>query len=54
MDTISSVKAIKTFFEQDGGAKVSVSELKELDPSERKELGLMCAEALGKEIEKKL
>ena len=51
MNTITSVKAIKTFFEKDGGRKVSVSELKALSPTERKELGILAAQALGLELE---
>jgi hypothetical protein len=50
MEKISNVKAIKEFFESDGGAPVKMPELRELSPSERAELGRLCAEALGKEI----
>jgi hypothetical protein len=49
MEKISNVKAIKEFFEADGDAPVKMPELREL-PSERAELGWLCAEALGKEI----
>lgn len=50
MEKISNVKAIKEFFEADGGAPVKMPELRELTPTERAELGRLCAEALGKEI----
>jgi hypothetical protein len=51
MEKTTNVKAIKEFFEADGGRKVTMSEMRELSTSERNELGQMCAEALGKEIE---
>jgi len=50
MDTMTSVKAIKTFFELDGGAKVAVAEMKELSAEDRKELGLLCAAELKVEV----
>ncbi len=50
-DKIKGVIAIKEFFEKDGGRKISVSELKELSPEDRRELGKLSAEALGKELE---
>jgi hypothetical protein len=50
MEKISNVKAIKEFFESDGGAPVKMPELRELSAAERSELGRLCAEALGKEI----
>jgi hypothetical protein len=51
METISNVKAIKEFFELDGGRKVTMSEMRQLSTEERRELGRLCAEALGKAIE---
>jgi len=51
MEKTTNVKAIKEFFEADGGRKVTMSEMRELSTKERGELGRMCAEALGKEIE---
>jgi len=36
---ISNVKAIKNFFEAEGGSKVSMKELKELSETDREELG---------------
>lgn len=50
-EKITAVKAIKTFFEKDDGRKVEVRELKDLSPQERKELGEMCATALGMKLE---
>lgn len=50
MEKISNVKAIKEFFEANDGRPVTMSEMRELTPVERAELGRMCAEALGKEI----
>jgi hypothetical protein len=43
----SNVEAIKTFFEADGGRKVTMAEFKELSQDERAELGRLCKEALG-------
>jgi hypothetical protein len=50
MEKISNVKAIKEFFEADGGVPVTMAEMRALAPAERAELGRLCAEALGKEI----
>ena len=41
---ISNVKAIKNFFEADGGSKVSMKELKELSDADRVELGTAIKE----------
>ena len=48
---MSIVKAIKTFFETDGGRKVEISEFKALSADEKLELATMCAAALGVELE---
>jgi hypothetical protein len=47
MEKISNAKAVKEFFEADGGAPVKMPEL---STAKRSELGQLCAEALGKEI----
>lgn len=47
---LTRTAAIKRFFEDDGGRKVTVDELKKLSPEDRQELGTMCAQALGAEI----
>ncbi len=45
------IEAIKTFFEQDGGRKVTMDELKALSTDSRQELGVLSAQALGVELE---
>ena len=50
MEQISPVKAIREFFEADGGRKLAVRELKDLPRDDRLELAEMCAEALGKDL----
>ena len=44
---MTNIKAIKTFFEADGGKKIEMAECKALSKEERNELGAMCCEALG-------
>lgn len=51
MEKISKIKAIKLFFEADGGRKVTMEELKELNNEERREIGRMCADELGVELD---
>ena len=48
--TMNNIEAIKTYFEADGGRKVTMTELKELTAADRAELGKLCAEKLGAEI----
>jgi hypothetical protein len=52
MEKMTNLKAIREFFEADGGRKITMSEMRELSTSERNELGQLCAKALGKEIVK--
>ena len=47
---MSAVQAIKVFFEKDGGRKIEMSELKELAPEQRAEVGALCCAALGVEL----
>lgn len=48
MEKISTIKAIKTFFESGTyGRKVTISELKQLTIEERQELGKLAAAELG-------
>lgn len=51
MDKMSPAKAIKVFFEADGGRKLGFDEMKALTGEERRELALLCAKELGVEIE---
>ena len=51
---MNPVKAIKTYMEQDGGPKVSMDEFKALSSDERRELGQLCADALGVELDTSL
>lgn len=44
---MTRVQAIKTFFESDGGRRVSMDEMKALTPEDRKELAELAAEKLG-------
>lgn len=44
---MTAIPAIKGFMEKDGCRKCGMDELKALSGDERKELGKMCAEALG-------
>ena len=50
---MSNIEAIKTFFEKDGGRKVTMEELKTLTPFERSELAKLCAAQLGVELDSK-
>ena len=47
METMSPLKAIRTFFEADGARKLSLDELKALTSEDRAELGKLAAEKLG-------
>jgi hypothetical protein len=49
-EKVTTVKAIKTFFEADGGRKVTTKEFMALDKPDRMELALLCAAELGVEI----
>lgn len=51
MEKLSRIKIIKTFFEADGGRKVTFEELKALSLSQRTELSRLAAAELGVEIE---
>lgn len=44
----SNVTAIKTFFEADGGRKVSMQEMKDLSADERAQLGDLIREYYSK------
>lgn len=56
MATKGNVTLIKSYFERadaqapEGGRKFEMSELKELPPEARAELGALCAVELGEEI----
>jgi hypothetical protein len=52
-EVIGRVKAIKLFFEADGGRKVTVPELKSLTEQDRQELAELCAAELGKKLQEK-
>ena len=53
MEKTTNIGAIREFFgEGRHGRKVEMSEMKDLSQEERKELGALCAEELGREIEK--
>lgn len=47
---MTNVQAIKAFFEQDGSRRITMDELKALSPTERQDLGQLCALALGVEL----
>ena len=47
---MNRIKAIKTFFEADGGRKLDMNELKALSKDDRIALGNMAAQQLGVEI----
>jgi len=49
-EKMSRIKAIKTFFEKDGGTKVTMGELKDLSKDDREELARLAAAELGVEI----
>lgn len=44
-------EAIKKFFEADGGKPLPATELKAFTKDERTELAILCAEALGVELD---
>lgn len=44
---MSNVKAIKAFFEQDGGRKIDLRELKDLTSEDREELGELARQELA-------
>jgi len=50
MEKVGRVKAIKLFFEKDGGRKVTVQELKDLSQADRQELAELAAKELGVEL----
>ena len=50
MREVTNTQAIRDFFEQDGGRKVTMDELKKLPMSDREELGALCAKAIGATI----
>ena len=47
---MTPIKAIRTYFEQDGGRQVTTAEIKALTTEERRELGVLCCAALGVEL----
>jgi hypothetical protein len=49
--TMTPARAIRVFFEADGGRKMTLSEIKQLSTAERINLGRLCAEALGVKLE---
>ena len=48
---MTKYQAIKTFFEADGGRKVSMDELKALSTDERNELATLAASELGETLD---
>lgn len=44
---VTPIKAIRDFFEADGGKKVTMDEIKALSPEERKELAILICEKTG-------
>ena len=48
---MTGIKAIKVYFEADGGRRVSLNELKALSSKERTELAELAAKELGVELE---
>jgi len=51
MEKTSNVGAIKRYFEEKGGRKITMQEMRELSQTDREEMGAMAAKALGLEIE---
>jgi hypothetical protein len=51
MESMTNAAAIKTFFEKDGGRKITMQELKDCSPADRQELGKLAAEQLGVTIQ---
>lgn len=47
----NNIEAIKTFFEANGGRKVTMDELKALSRAERDELGSLAAAEMGVTIQ---
>ena len=50
--TMTSIQAIKTFFEADGGKRVTMDELKKVPKDDRAELAELAAVELGVELSK--
>jgi hypothetical protein len=50
-EKITTVKAIREYMGSPGYPKVEISELKALSTQDRKEMGKLCAEAMGKVID---
>jgi hypothetical protein len=48
---MTRVQAIKTFFESNGGRKIENREILNLSAPERTEIGQMCADAMGVQID---
>ena len=46
IENMGNVKAIKFFFEQDGGRTVTMAEMKALSTEDRVELGALCRDEL--------
>lgn len=46
------IETLKKYFERDGGRKLTMDELKDLKPSERRELAELAAVELGIPLEK--
>ncbi len=49
---MTNTQAIKTFFEKEGGRRVTFQEINALSREEREELGSLAAAELGVEIRK--
>jgi hypothetical protein len=54
METMTPLKAVRTFFEQDGGRKLTMDEIKALTPEDRFELSELAGKALGVEINREI
>lgn len=50
MEVLTKMQAIKTFFESEGGRKVTMEEMKALTPEDRTELAELAARALRVEL----
>lgn len=46
IESMGNVKAIKSFFESDGGRTVTMAEMKALSTEDRVELGALCRDEL--------
>ena len=53
MEKMSPIKALRTFFEANGGRKVTLQEFQALTAEERIALGKLAAVELGVELEVK-